>query len=89
MAHEVPWNKIILERFIELAILTKEEEMIIRTRVAGWSRVEQSMKFGMSTQKIDRIIRRLKDKYDEVQVYDPLLPPRKHSKEEDELDGIK
>lgn len=88
MAHEVPWNKIILERFIELALLTKEEEMIIRTRVAGWTRVEQSMKFNMSTQKIDRIIRKLKDKYDEVQKYDVLLPPRKSSPEEERMDNV-
>ena len=32
---QVPWNKIILEEFISLALLTKEEEMIMRTRVAG------------------------------------------------------
>lgn len=88
MAHEVPWNKIIVERFIELAMLTKDEEKILRTRVAGWSRVEQSMKFNMSIQKVDRIIRSLKDKYDLVQQYDVLLPKRKHSKEEDELDKV-
>lgn len=87
MAHEVPWNKIILEEFIEQAILTKEEEEIIRTRVAGWTRVEQSMKFGMSIQKVDRIIANLKEKYDNVQKYDVLLPPRKSSKEEDRMDG--
>lgn len=88
MAHEVPWNKIIVERFVELAMLTKEEEEILRTRVAGWTRVEQSIKFGMSIQKVDRIIRVLKDKYDNVQKYDVLLPPRKHSKEEDIMDGL-
>lgn len=25
MTHEVPWNKIILERFVELALLTPEQ----------------------------------------------------------------
>lgn len=35
MAHQVPWNKIILEEFIRLAILTKDEEAVMRTRVAG------------------------------------------------------
>ena len=35
MAREVPWNKLILEEFIKEALLTKEEEMIIRTRIAG------------------------------------------------------
>ena len=27
MTNQVPWNKIILEEFINLALLTKEEEM--------------------------------------------------------------
>ena len=35
MAREIPWNKLILEEFIKEALLTKEEEMIIRTRIAG------------------------------------------------------
>lgn len=87
MAHQVPWNKIILERFIELAMLNDEEEQIIRTRVAGWTRVEQSMKLGMSTQKVDRIISTLKKKYDIVQKYDPLLPPRKFSMQELYMDN--
>ena len=89
MAHQVPWNKIILEEFIKEAMLTKEEEEIMRTRVAGWTRVEQSMKLGMSTQKVDRIIMRLKNKYDQVQKYDPILPPRKFSVKELYMDTSK
>lgn len=86
MSKQVPWNKVILETFIEDAILTKEEEMIMRTRVAGWSRVRQSQEFGMSIATIDRIIRRLKVKYDNAQKYNPILPPRKFSVEETFLD---
>lgn len=86
MSHQVPWNKIILEEFIQLATLTKEEEMIMRTRVAGWSRVRQSMELGMSLATVDRIIRRLKIKYDHIQPYSPLLPPRKYSSEETWMD---
>ncbi len=86
MSKQVPWNKIILETFIEDAMLTKDEEMIIRTRVAGWSRVEQSMKLGMSLATVDRIIKRLKVKYDNAQKFNPLLPPRKFSAEETYMD---
>ena len=86
MSKQVPWNKIILETFIEDAMLTKDEEMIMRTRVAGWSRVEQSMKLGMSLATVDRIIKRLKVKYDNVQKFNPLLPPRKFSAEETYMD---
>lgn len=77
MSHEVSWNKIIVEEFVELAMLNPEEEMILRTRVANWSRVKQSCEFNMSLSKIDRIIRNLKRKYDEVQKYSVILPPRK------------
>lgn len=86
MAKQVPWNKIILERFIELGCLTKEEEQIMRTRVEGWTIIEQSMKLNMSTARISRIIARLKVKYDNVQKYDPILPPRKDSVEETYMD---
>lgn len=86
MAKQVPWDKIILEEFISLAMLSKDEEAVMRTRVAGWSRTEQSMKLGMSLAKIDRHIKMLKVKYDRVQKYSPLLPPRKSSAEETYLD---
>lgn len=86
MSKQVPWNKIILERFIELAMLTDEEEMIMRTRVAGWTITKQSLELNMSESKINKIISRLKRKYDLVQKYDPLLPPRKSSVEETYMD---
>lgn len=40
----------------------------------------------MSLATIDRIIARLKVKYDNVQKYDPILPPRKFSAEETYMD---
>ena len=66
MSHQVVWTKFVLERFIEIGCLTKEEEAVMRTRAAGWTRVEQSMKLGMSLSAIDRITKRLKIKYDYV-----------------------
>lgn len=86
MAHQVPWSKVIVETFISEAMLTKDEEMILRTRVAGWTRVQQSMELGMSLSTVDRIINRLKKKYDQVQRFNPLLPPRKNSAEEIYMD---
>ena len=58
MSHQVIWTKFILERFIDVWNLTKEEEAVMRTRAAGWTRTEQSMKLGMSLSTIDRIIKR-------------------------------
>ena len=83
---QVLWSKIILEEFIELAALTPEEEQIIRTRVAGWPITKQAMVFGMSESTVNRIIKRLKIKYDGVQPYSAILPPRKHSAAETYLD---
>lgn len=87
MAHQVSWSKLILEEFCAQACLTKDEEMVIRTRVAGWTRVEQSQKLGMSVATVDRIIATLKKKYDDIQKYDPILPPRKTSAAELYLDN--
>lgn len=86
MAHQVPWSKVILETFISEAMLTEEEEMIIRTRVAGWSRTKQSIEFGMSIATVDKHIAQLKKKYDNVQKYNPVLPPRKFSAKETWMD---
>lgn len=86
MAKQVPWNKIILEEFIAQAMLTEDEEKVMRTRVAGWSIGKQSMQLGMSVSTINRIIKRLKIKYDNVQKYSPILPPRKTSVEETYMD---
>lgn len=86
MTKQVPWNKIILEEFIRLACLTKTEEMIMRTRVEGWTITKQSMEFHMSESSIKKAIARLKVKYDNVQKYSCLLPPRKPCAKETYLD---
>lgn len=87
MSHQVLWSKLILETFIKEANLTKEQQMIMRTRVAGMTRVQQSWQFNMSLSTIDKIISRLKKKYDQVQKYNPILPPRKFSVEQLYMDN--
>ena len=82
MSHQVIWSKIILETFIAEANLNKEDEWIMRTRVAGWSRVKQSQTLHISLSCLDKKIRRLKQRYDQVQKTNPLLPPRKFSEQE-------
>jgi len=86
MAHEVPWNKIIVEEFVSQALLTKDEEWVLRTRVSGWSITRQSMELGMSISSVNRIIKRLKQKYDKIAKFNPLLPPRKSSDKETWMD---
>lgn len=77
MAHQIDWNRTIMEEFINEAILSEDEENILRTRVAGLSRQQQAMELNMSLQSIDRAIRRIKDKYDKVAEYDKILPKRR------------
>lgn len=86
MAHQVCWTKAIVEEFIREAMLTKDEEVIMRTRAAGWTRVQQSVQLHMSLSKVDKIIARLKVKYDRVAEYNPMLPPRKASAAETYMD---
>lgn len=86
MAHEVIWTKLIVETFLSEANLSKEDEMILRTRAAGWSRTRQSTELNMSLSSIDRRIKRMKQIYDVVQKTNPILPPRKESKEEEWMD---
>ena len=87
MAHQVAWNKIIVETFIEEAMLSKTEEWILRTRVAEWTIKEQAQKLNMSEDNVNKIIARLKKKYDMVSKYNPLLPPRKTSAKETWMDN--
>lgn len=74
---DIIWNKIILNEFIDLACLTEMEEKILRTRIAGKSRVQQSMEFNISISTVDCIIRTINQKYDMVQPYSTILPKRR------------
>lgn len=79
MAHQVPWNSRILEEFIQEACLSDLEESIIRSRAAGRTRIQQSQEFNISISTLDKIIKRLKIKYDLVQKYSSILPARSDS----------
>ena len=39
MRSRVPWTKSMLEKSIEEALLTEDEEQILRTRIAGYSSI--------------------------------------------------
>lgn len=86
ISKQVAWNKVILEEFVSIGGLTDEEEMIMRTRVAGWTITKQALEFNMSRSKVNYIIKRLKLKYDACQKYSLILPLRKNSIQEIYLD---
>ena len=77
MTMGVLWNSIVLREFKNIAILTEDEDLILKTSLAGWSRVEQSLKLGMSLATVDRKISNIKRKYDDAQKYSAVLPMRK------------
>ena len=82
MTRQIIWDKYILDEFVDVAMLTKEEEFIIRTRVQGWTISQQADELGMSISTVNRINKRLKLKYDEAQKYSLILPKRKSSAKE-------
>ena len=89
MKHKVPWNRTLLEDFIKEGLLTEDEEFIMRTRLAGWSQVKQAMERNISTATVSNIVRRLKDKYNDLSKQFPdRFPPMKQNDVEDILDDI-
>lgn len=71
---KIPWNRVLLDEFCSLALLTPLEENIIRTRAAGWSRVKQCHAFGVSLATLDRIIKKLRNEYQSACEYSNILP---------------
>lgn len=76
LAKQIIWNTYILEKFIEIALLSEEEEKVLRAHVKSWTRAKIAYKYGMSLATVDRTIYRLKIKYDCAQSFEPTLPPR-------------
>lgn len=74
---DILWNKIILDEFIRLALPTEFEIQLIRSRMADQSRAQQSFEFSRSLPRVDAAIKSIRQKYDAVQPYSDILPPRK------------
>lgn len=98
MTKSMVWSKIILETFFEESGINDRIKLgdskarilegIMRTRVAGWSVVKQAEEFHISVDTVNKYIKELKELYDETQKYSMILPVRKSSKKEQELDKI-
>lgn len=85
--YQVKWTSKKTEFFIEKACLSEDEAYIMRSRVRGATVTEQAMHLNKSEVTIHRMIRKIKDKYDEVQKeYPDDLPLRRRSKQEDYMD---
>jgi hypothetical protein len=73
---DILWNKIMLREFESLACLSEEETEVLHDWVHGESIVHTSMRCHMGETKVKDIRRTIREKYDAVQVYTPLLPER-------------
>ena len=98
MPKSLCWGKIITDTFLKESGINERIELgdekarilegILKTRVAGWSVTKQAEEFHVSVDTINKYIRELKDLYDETQKHSLILPVRKKSKKEQELDRI-
>ena len=74
--NDLRWNKVMLDEFRSLALLTDFEYNVLQTKIAGWSRTKQSIEFNCSLSTIDRTLKVLRSKYDDVSKYSSVLPTR-------------
>lgn len=77
MSRQVIWTDTILDEYMREAVLSEFEIDVLKAHVRGVGRVEMAIRFNCSVSTIDRIIARLKRKYDVAALYNPLLPVRK------------
>lgn len=73
---DIMWNAVMLREFSSLACLSEEEKIVLYDWAHGKSIVNTSMIHHMSERKVKEIRHVLRDKYDAVQIYSPLLPKR-------------
>lgn len=71
------WNSKMLGAMQAHACLTEEETIVLMDWAKGKSIANTSMMHHMSTSKVDKIRRRLRDKYDGIQSYTDLPPRRR------------
>ena len=79
---QILWTKKIVDTFIKEGMLTKEEREVLLLRVKGYTISETSELMNISDSKVNRIIRRLKIKYDNLQGTIEELPKRKETTKE-------
>ena len=73
---DIRWNKIMLREFESLACLTDDEKEVLQDWAHGKSVVSSAMRLHMGETKVKDIRKVLREKYDDVQPYTPLLPKR-------------
>lgn len=82
MTKQIFWTKKVLEEFIKEGNLSKRQEYIIRTRVAGYTITKQASELNLSIDQVNKDIAQLKKLYDATQVNSDILPPRCKNKDD-------
>lgn len=73
---DIQWNRIVVREFEYLACLSDEETIVLHDWSRGKSITQTSMNHNMCETKVKDIRKTLREKYDAVEVYTPLLPKR-------------
>ena len=76
---QILWTRKLVDTFIKEGMLTEEEKEVLLLRVKGYTIAETSELMNISDSKVNRIIRRLKIKYDNLQGTIEELPKRKET----------
>lgn len=79
---QILWTRKLVDTFIKEGMLTDEEKEVLLLRVKGYTIAETSELMNISDSKVNRIIRRLKIKYDNLQGTIEELPKRKETAKE-------
>ena len=75
--NDIPWNRITLDEYTFLCPPTPAERIVLLAWAAGDSIPHTAMHNAMSDSQVEKIRARIRQKYDEVQPYTPLLPARR------------
>lgn len=70
---KIAWTTIKAREFESLVPMTEDQKAVFLDMVAGKSIVHTAMKHNMSTRKVDYIRHWIKQRYEEVKIYTPLL----------------
>ena len=73
---DIQWNKIMLREFETLTCLSDDEREVLHDWAYGKTVVHTALRCHMGETKVKDIRRIIREKYDAVQIYTPLLPAR-------------
>ena len=73
---DIRWNRIMVREFEYLACLSESEIIVLHDWANVKSITQTSMNHNMCETTVKDIRKALREKYDDVEIYTPLLPKR-------------